>query len=119
VEGLKLSNFELEWESKLPEFFSHGIECENFRNLEVDGFAGRQAQAEGKNSAISLANGSGVTIRDSVAAEGTQTFLAQSGITGGILLLNNDLSRAKIVVSPAKAELTQSGNIMPPSKGRE
>ena len=75
VDGLKLSNFEVEWEGKLPEFFSHGIECENFRNLEVDGFVGRQAQAEGKNSAISLSNGSGVTIRDSVAAEGTQTFL--------------------------------------------
>ena len=119
VDGLKLSNFEVEWESKLPEFFSHGIECENFRNLEVDGFVGRQAQTEGKNSAISLSNGSGVTIRDSVAAEGTQTFLAHTGITGGILLFNNDLSRAKVAVSPAKAELTQSGNIMPLSKARE
>jgi len=116
---LKLSNFEVEWDGKLPEFFSQAIECENFRNMEVDGFVGRQAQTEGKNSAISLSNGSGVSIRDSVAAEGTQTFLAHTGITGGILLLNNDLSRAKVVISPAKAELMQSGNIMPPGKARE
>jgi parallel beta-helix repeat protein len=119
VDGLKLSNFEVEWESQLPEFFSHGIECENFRNLQVDGFSGRQAKSESKNSAISLSNGSGVTIRDSVAAEGTQTFLAHTGVTGGIVLLNNDLSRTKVVISPAKAELTQSGNIMPTRKARE
>jgi len=119
VDGLKLSNFEVEWDGKLPEFFSQAIECENFRNMEVDGFVGRQAQTEGKNSAISLSNGSGVSIRDSVAAEGTQTFLAHTGITGGIILLNNDLSRAKVVISPAKAELMQSGNIMPPGKARE
>lgn len=119
VDGLKLRNFEVEWDGKLPEFFSHGIECENFQNLEVDGYVGRQAQAEGKNSAISLSNGSGVTIRNSVAAEGTQTFLAHTGITGGIILVNNNLSRAKVVISPAKAELTQSGNIMPRSSTRK
>jgi polygalacturonase len=119
VDGLKLRNFEVEWDDKLPRFFSHGIECENFQNLEVDGYVGRQAQAEGKNSAISLSNGSGVTIRNSVATEGTQTFLAHAGIRGGIILVNNDLSRAKVVISPAKAELTQSANIMPPSSARK
>ena len=45
--------------------------------------------------------------------------LTVKGITGGIVLFNNDLSRAKVAISPAKAELTQSGNIMPTSKARE
>jgi hypothetical protein len=119
VDGLKLHNFEVEWGDKLPEFFTHAIECENFHNLEVDGFAGRQAQAGGKSSTISLSNGSGVTIRDSVAAEGTQTFLADTGITGRIILLNSDLSRAKVVISPANAEMTESGNVMPTSSARK
>ena len=115
VDGLKLLNFELEWGDKLPKFFSHGIECENFHNLQVDGFVGRQAEVAGKNSAISLSNGSGVTIRNSVATEGTQTFLAHTGITGDVILANNDLSRAKDVITPAKADVKQLGNIMPPS----
>jgi hypothetical protein len=119
VDGLKFNNFEVEWDGQLPEFFSHAIECENFQNLVVDGFVGRQAQTDGKDSVISLSNGRGVTIRDSVAAEGTQTFLAHTGISGTINLLDNDLSRAKVAMSPAEAELTQSGNIMPPSSARK
>ena len=112
-DGLKLSNFEVQWDGSLPEFFSHGIECENFQHLDVDDFVGRQAKAGGKSSAISLANGNGVIIRNSVAAEGTQTFLSHSGITGGITMIGNDLSRATAVIRPEKADVTQSGNIMP------
>ncbi len=85
----------------------------------MDGFAGRQAQAGPKTSAISLSNGSGVIIRNSKASEGTQTFLADTGITGGIVLVNNDLSRAKAATSPSKAEMTESGNIMPISAARK
>jgi parallel beta-helix repeat protein len=112
-DGLKLSNFELQWEGSLPDFFSHAIECENFQHLDVDDFVGRQAKAGGKSSAISLANGSGVTIRNSVAAEGTQTFLSHSEVTGGLTLINNDLSSASAVISPEKADVVESGNIMP------
>ena len=119
ADGLKLSNFEVVWEDNLPDYFSHGIECENFKNLEIDGFAGRQAQVQSNNSAISLSNGSGVTIRNSVAAEGTQTFLTETGITGSVVLMDNDLSRAKVAINPAKADLTQSGNIMPTGKAPE
>ena len=119
VDGLKIRNLEVEWGDKLPEFFSQGIECENFQDLEVEGYHARQSQTDGKGSAISLSNGSGVVIRNSVAAEGTETFLTHTGITGGIILVNNDLSRAKVAISPAKAELTQSGNIMPPSGARK
>jgi len=85
----------------------------------VNGFAGRQAHAESKNSAISLSNGSGVTIRNSRAAQGTQTFLTHTGIRGGILLFDNDFSRAEVVISPAKVELTQSGNVMPSGRARD
>jgi len=112
VDGLKLLNFELEWGDKLPKFFSHGIECENFHNLQVDGFVGRQAEIDGKNSAISLSNGSGVAIRNSVASEGVQTFLSHAGLTGDIILMNNDVTRTKVVISPANADARQLGNIM-------
>lgn len=119
ADGLKLRNFEVVWEDKLPGYFSNGIECENFRNLEIDGFAGRQAQAQSKDGAISLSNGSGVIIRNSVAADGTQTFLTQTGVTGSAVLMDNDLSRAKVAISPPKADLKQSGDIMPPGNSPE
>ncbi len=113
ADGLKLLNFELEWGDNLPKFFSHGIECENFHNLQVEGFVGRQAEIEGKNSTISLSNGSDVTIRNSVARKGVQTFVSHAGVTGDIILMNNDLSRAKVVISPVKTGAMRLGNIMP------
>jgi hypothetical protein len=112
VDGLKIRGLELEWADNLPEFFSHGIECENFRNLEVNSFEGRQAHAQGKSSAISLSDGRGVTIRNSVAAGGTQIFLSHIGVTDA-LLLDNDLSKAKVAISPAASSFTLSGNVMP------
>ncbi len=113
VDGLKLLNFELAWDYNLPEFFSDGIECEHFQNLQVDGFVGRQAKVGGGCCAIRLSDGNGVGIRNSMAAEGTQVFLKSTKVVGPITLLNNDLSRASIVANPAISTLILSGNIMP------
>ncbi len=114
VVGLTLHDFQLEWGEGLPEFFSHAIECENFKDLQVNGFTGRQAQVGGSGTVISLSNGGGVSIRNSMASEGAQTFLSLTGISGGVTLLNNDLSRAKVGLVQAGSEVIESGNIMPP-----
>ena len=117
VEGLKIHGLQLVWDDKLPEFFSHGIECENFKNLEIDDFQGKQAPGQAKTSAISLMNGKGVLIRDSVAAEGTQNFLTQKGVTGGIMM-DNDLSKARVPINPGSG-FTSSGNVMPKTSAPE
>ena len=113
VDGLRIQNVELEWEDNMHEFFSHGIECENFNNLIIDGFNGRQPHKSGQGAAISLSNGNNVTIRNCIAAEGTQTFLKFSGIKDQRLFVNNDLSRAATVMQPAKSEFKLFGNYMP------
>jgi len=113
VDGLRIQNVELEWVDTMHEFFSHGIECENFNNLIIDGFNGRQAHKSGKSAAISLSNGSNVTIRNCIAAEGTGTFLTFSGIKNQRLFVNNDLSNAALVMQPAKSEFKLYGNYMP------
>ena len=81
-------------------FFTHAIEGEEFRDVEIQGFEGRRALGV----AIALANGSGVAIRDCRAAEGTGTFLEQSGVTDQRLFVNNDLSRAPRVRPPRRTD---------------
>lgn len=40
VNGLTIRDFELNWDTDLPSFFTHGIECINVSNLNVSGFKG-------------------------------------------------------------------------------
>lgn len=101
TDGLKIRGLELEWDDNLPRFFNHGIQCEHFRNLEIDGFNGRQPHKTDNRAAIALNDGSGITIRNCKAAEGTGVFLSRSDIRGEWLFVNNDLSEAKKVSEPA------------------
>jgi polygalacturonase len=113
VNGLKIRNFEVEWDEAVSSFFSHGIECEDVGNILIDGFEGKQAHTESGHSAINLSNCSEVTIRNSIATRGTQTFLAHSGIEGNNLFVNNNLIHAKAGLAPANASFTTFGNLEP------
>ena len=107
--GLRIRGFRLQWDDDGPRFFTHAIEGEEFRNVEIQGFEGRPAAG----AAIMLRSGSGVTIRDCRAAEGTGTFLEQAGVTDQRLFANNDLSRAARAFGAAAHGFTAAGNIMP------
>jgi len=113
VEGLRIDDFELEWGEDLPPSFSNGIECENFRDLEIDGFSGRQARASSQDAVIALKHGQGVTIRNSTATAGTGTFLSLSGVSQERLFVNNDLGAAKRAMRPANSGFKIYGNILP------
>lgn len=113
VEGLRIHDFELEWGEGLPPYFSNGIECENFRDLDIDGFSGRQARASSQDAVIVLKRGPGVTIRNSTATEGTVTFLSLSGVRQERLFVNNDLGAAKRAMRPTKSGFKIHGNILP------
>ncbi|MGO9863111.1 MAG: glycoside hydrolase family 28 protein [Terriglobales bacterium] len=113
VTGLRIHGLELQWGEGLPEYFSDGISCEDFRDLQIDRFEGRQAQKTQKNgAAISLSRGDGVSIMNSTAAEGTFDFLRQSHLTGHRLLLGDDLSRARTGVSPPSANFHMQAVIL-------
>jgi polygalacturonase len=67
VHGLTLRDFRLEWEPDVPEFYTHGFECENFKNLHIDRFAGGPARPSCK--AVVLREGTGAWVRRSQAIE--------------------------------------------------
>lgn len=40
IKGLTISQFQLSWGNDLPEYFTHGIECENVSDLLIEDFVG-------------------------------------------------------------------------------
>ena len=114
VNGIKIQDFELHWVNPQADYLTHGIECENFQDLLIDGFRGRQALPGGKAAAIALNHGGKVIIRNCEALEGTETFLLHSDLTDQRLFVNNDLSKARRAFQPDKVSFTSSGNILPP-----
>jgi len=111
VAGLRIHGLELQWGEGVPEYFSDGISCEDFRDLQIDRFEGRQALKIG--AAISLSRGDGVSIVNSTAAEGTFDFLRQSHLTGHRFLFGDDLSNARAGVVPPNAQFRMQGVILP------
>lgn len=104
VDGLKIHGFELQWADSLPGYFSDGIYCEHFNNLNIDGFKGRQAQITGTGAAINLKQGTGVSVSNCEAATGTGTFLSLQDVSEQHLFINNNLENAKQAFDPSKPQ---------------
>jgi hypothetical protein len=83
----------VDWGQDVPAYFTHAIECEDFEDLEVERFRGRQAQKSG--SAIRLRRGRDAVVRDSRAAEGTDTFLETVDVAGRRFFSGNDVRPAR------------------------
>jgi hypothetical protein len=116
VDGLKIEGLEVEWADGLPSFFTSGIQCENLHDVDIDGFSGGPAHADGGKAAIALSKGKGVSIRNSEAGKGTGVFLSHSEVEGG-LFVNNDLGEAQKVCDPAKLPSQASENRLPKKPG--
>jgi Glycosyl hydrolases family 28 len=116
VDGLKINGFKLAWDDNLPEFFNHGIHCEFFKDVVIDGFEGRQPHIGGDAAAIALNDGSGITIRNSKADKDTGTFLSHSDITDEGLFANNDLSNAQEAIEPENSAFEFVDNLWPAKK---
>jgi hypothetical protein len=112
VSRLRVRGFHLSWDDEVPDFFSYGIQGEEFRDVEIQGFEGRHAK-RGSGSAIALRNGNGISIRDCRATEGTDTFLSESGVSDQRLFVNNDLCRAERAFESVQHGFTVSSNLMP------
>ena len=113
VQGLKIQDFDLSWVEPLADYLSHGIECEYFEDVTIDGFKGRQGAKAPNGAAIALEHGKTVSIRNSQAIDGTDTFLLVSDVMDQRLFVNNDLSKAKTAFRPEKLSFSSSGNLLP------
>jgi glycosyl hydrolase family 28 len=94
-----------------PGFFSSAIELEDFRDVDVNGFRGSHAPGSSA-AAIVLRDGSGISIRNSVADEGTNVFLEAHGVSGKRLLIGNDLLNAVNILQGETGEFSLRGNFV-------
>jgi len=65
VNNLSISGFEVSWDTQLPDFFTNGIEVNEFENLKIDRFHGEASPNSNDKAAINLRNGKGVQITNS------------------------------------------------------
>ena len=109
VDGLRIRDVQVDWAKSMPSYFSDGIRVEDFNDLSIDDFSGRQAQST-TGAAISLHDGSGVAITNSRAANGTLTFLQLEKVSDRRVFVNYDLSgAAKAIVPPDQHFDTEIG----------
>ena len=113
VEGLNLRGFQLEWANEIPEYFSNAIECEDFKNLEIEAFAGRQASASSADPVIALRRGQGVSIRGCRAEEGSSTFVSLSDVEKQGFFANNDLRNSQRPFASKKVGFLMVDNLLP------
>jgi hypothetical protein len=116
VDDLKLRNVQMTWESPEKPEWGSAIRCRNVRNLEIDGFVGRQALGS-EAPAIWLRDTRNAFIRNCRAPEGTSDFLKLDQGSEHVTLMSNELSGARktAVLGPGvgPGELFESGNRPP------
>ena len=104
IDGLRLRDVQVDWPTAntptLPDYYSDGIKIEDFKDLTIDDFEGRQAQAD-SGAAISLVDGTGVAVTNSRAMPGTHTFLQLDKVDGRRVFVNYDVKAAAKVIAPA------------------
>ncbi len=113
IDGLKIHDFSLAWGNDLPDYLSNGIECEDFRHLDLDHFEGRQAAIASPTPAIILRRGQDVSVRNSKAAPGTSTFLSASEVKDEGMFVGNDLRGARRVFGAGPNRFLMYGNYLP------
>ena len=114
VAGVQIKGMDVEWDAGLPPFFSHAIQCEDFKDIDIDGFSGGPAHTDGAKPAIALLRGNNISIRNCTAAPGTGVFVSVNGVTNAGLFVNNNLREAKKVCDPAELPFQESsGNTLP------
>jgi Glycosyl hydrolases family 28 len=99
VAGLRLRDVQVDWADAVPDYFSDGLRIEDFKDLAIESFAGRQAHAAA-GAAINLQQGSGVSVTNSRATPGTHVFLQLEKVQDRRVFVNYDLSCAAEAIAP-------------------
>ncbi len=89
------------------------MNVEEFTELDVDQFEGRQSPGAESAATILLTNGDGVAIRNSKARAGTGTFVTLENVKGEGFFADNDVRKAKQVFGSGKNGFVQFGNALP------
>jgi len=110
VTGLRISQYDLDCDKDLPEFYTNAIFCEDFKDVRIDGFSGTKLNPGSDHAIILLQNGEDATIVNCKAKFGTNVFLEQKNVTKGILM-NNDLREAKTAISGTGTDFKSLNNI--------
>lgn len=110
VREFRVRGFRLFWDDPAPPFGSYGIDGEDFRDVEINGFEGRGV---GGRPVIALRNGTGVSIRDCRATTGAGVFIQQTGVSGQRLFVGNDLSEARGAFESEQHGFVMNGNVLP------
>jgi hypothetical protein len=95
-----LNGIDVRWDADMPEYYTSALWCEQTNHMVIDGFTGRQPGSAENRAAILLEEVRGVTVRNSLAAEGTTTFLRHRAVTEAGLFGNNDLTKAVTPIAP-------------------
>ncbi len=98
VDGLRLHSLRLRWQGTPSPWSSHGIEVEDFRDLEIDSFVGSPAHSRDPFAAISLARGRDVAVTNSRPSGAVGTFLCHAGVEEVRELRDNDTSAARVPI---------------------
>ena len=99
VTNLRLRDVQVDWPTIVANYFSESLRVEDFDEVIIDSFSGRQAQTS-KGAAIYLKNGAGVSITNSGALPGTTTFLQLEKVKNRRVFVNYDVKSAERVISP-------------------
>jgi polygalacturonase len=93
---LKLRDVEVVWDKPASEKWRSALYLEDVQGLDLDGFAGRPAQAGTETPVVVLNQVQDAVIRSSKPREGSSLFLQVSGDKSrGIVLTGNDLRKSK------------------------
>lgn len=79
VKGLSISDLDLKWDGKLPDFFTNGIEIQNFENVSIDRFKGLAASDAIGLAPIKARNGKNLQVTNS-ALLGKDVFVLQENV---------------------------------------
>ena len=116
LDGFQVRGLRLEWNKDLPDYFSDGIEAEDFRGLTLDRFEGSEAREKSGRAAIVLRRGVNVSVTNSAALAGTSIFLSLEDVKDEGLFSGNDLRQAKRAFAAGSGQFQLSGNLMPGEK---
>ena len=65
VHGLTVKDFKVQWDSSLPDYFTHAISCDHFQQLVIDGFTGSAGPDTAVDaSVIDLSEGKDAVIKN-------------------------------------------------------
>ncbi|AEH39064.1 glycoside hydrolase family 28 protein [Halopiger xanaduensis] len=114
VRDLELRGIDLEWGTDLPAYYANGIRCTDIRNLEIEGFSGRQAHEDAADAAVALQDVRTVSIRNSRARAGAGTFCSLEGTEDERLFAGNDLVDAGTAIdADGEHGFSEYGNVPP------